>query len=154
MYIRNRWVFYKKAWNPILLSIILLKSLYSCFLHKLSCIQVSYHYRKSQKKKIIHRKIQDKIKRIHKKHNKHRSALFFWLSIVPVFAVILYGSYIICSLLYGSKTCQLCRKRKLKQYTNDASVVFLDLDGNIRLPTKKCWDVLVLPLYTPQPAQA
>ena len=50
--------------------------------------------------------------------------------------------------------CQLCRKRKLTPSTNDASVVLLDLSGDIRLPTKKCWDDDYHYIHHPQPAQA
>ena len=69
------------------------------------------------------------------------------LSIVPVFEVLYYTAA-------KRGPCQLCRRKKLTSSTNDASVVFLELSGNIKLPMKKCWDVLVLPLYTPPSASA
>ena len=51
-----------------------------------------------------------------------------------------YRACVCSTLLYGSEkwTLSTMQKRKLTPFTNDASAIFLELDGNIRLLTKKC----------------
>ena len=66
---------------------------------------------------------------------------------MPVFAVLLCTS-----AKHGH--CKMYRIIKLTPSTNNISTVFLELGGNIRLSTKKCWDILVSPLCTPPSANA
>ena len=74
--------------------------------------------------------------------NPKLSILHKGLSIVPMFAVLF------CTAAKGGPY-QMCRRRKLTCSTNNASVVFLELGGNITLPTKKGWDVPFSPICTP-----
>ena len=82
----------------------------------------------------------------------------FWIT--PSFRTksAVYRACVCITLLYGSETWTLStmqgKRIKLTPSTNNASSVLLELDGNIRLPTEKYWDVLVLSLCTPLYAQA
>ena len=70
-----------------------------------------------------------------------------WLLIVPAFVILF-------CMTAKRGPCQMCKRKKLKASTNNGSVVFLELGGSKRLPTKKSWEILVSPSCTPTLASA